>query len=338
MLSFSKFLTESTRILTKNGLEDAIASYKKDGEILNPEFINLKNDASRIFGKDENAVRDEILKIMHRSDRDNRDPHLNDIYYDLPHDSLRGLGKLQKTILKVEKDNPNQDTLKIIQSCNTLIHNWKGIAADIVMLKDKVVKVTQKREEAKAVKAKEIQSQFADSSSLIKIFESHMEEYKAMAAKRATEFVNMKLKELEKHGWDLNKVAPAPKSSYGGTAYKTAQQVRSLYLNFTKSKNEGSYRLPGTEDIRVKDKQAIDRYIKASVDGAEVSYRKFMHKMITKIGKPVVHAEMIGNIWTNAILTVKTNDGESQRWKTKMIINFSRYNLMFNQFPTTKLK
>ena len=75
-----------------------------------------------------------------------------------------------------------------------------------------------------------------------------------------------------------------------------------------------------------------------SVQGAEASYRDFMHKMITKIGKPVVNAKMTGNIWTSAVLTVNTNDGEEQVWNTKMILNFSKYQKMFNQFPSRRKK
>ena len=60
--------------------------------------------------------------------------------------------------------------------------------------------------------------------------------------------------------------------------------------------------------------------------------------MITKIGKPVTNAKMAGNIWTNAVLTVTTNDGEEQVWNTKMILNFSKYQKMFNQFPSRRKK
>jgi hypothetical protein len=94
----------------------------------------------------------------------------------------------------------------------------------------------------------------------------------------------------------------------------------------------------GQPDIREPNPQGIARYVEMSVQGAEASYRDFMHKMITKIGKPVVNAKMTGNIWTSAVLTVNTNDGEEQVWNTKMILNFSKYQKMFNQFPSRRKK
>jgi len=82
----------------------------------------------------------------------------------------------------------------------------------------------------------------------------------------------------------------------------------------------------------------IDRYIEMNKQGAEDAYRNFMEKMIQKIGKPVVDAKMTGNIWTNAVLTVNTDDGEEQVWHTQMILNFSKYQKMFNQFPSRRKK
>lgn len=47
---------------------------------------------------------------------------------------------------------------------------------------------------------------------------------------------------------------------------------------------------------------------------------------------------MSGNIWTGTTLMVTTNDGEEQIWNTQMIINFSKYQKMFNQFPSRRKK
>lgn len=335
MKSFRSFVTEHVRMTTRQEIATAVAIHKKAGEIVNPVYVDLKSQAGRVFGKEEEVVRKAVLAIMHRGERENRDPALNDIYWDLPGDQLRSLGKLEKTLKKIK---PEGDVKAIVKQCEKLIADWKGIQADLVDLKGKVVKITQKREEAKAVKAKETAAKFADSSSLIKIFESHLNEYKDMAHKRAKEFLDTKITDLKNHGWDLNKIAPRPSyNSQSRTEYQAMMQQRSLFLQITKPKN-ASTKVGDPTDIRVLNKAGVDHYINAAVVSAEAAYRSFMHKMITKIGKPVVEAEMSGNIWTNAILTVKTNDGETQRWKTKMILNFSKYQLMFNQFPTTKMK
>ena len=333
MKTLGQFMAES-RMTTHQEIVSAVAVHKKAGEIVNPVYQDLVNQAKRVFRSDAEQGRKMILSVMHAGDgSQNRDHDISDLYYAWPDDSFQGLGKFEKTLLKVEKMN-KQNMGPVIRAGKDILAIWKPVAEDLKDLKGKVVKMTTKRAEAKQVAAKEMGAKFADSSSLIKVLESHLNEYKDMAKQRAEEFVKNKLDYLKKHDWILNKAAPYP-SGYG-TDYKMAQSQRSLYTSITKSKSS-SLRV-GEPDIREPDQQKIDRYVKNSVDGAEASYREFMQKMITKIGKPVVNAKMAGNIWTNAVLTVTTNDGEEQVWNTKMILNFSKYQTMFNQFPTRRKK
>jgi DNA modification methylase len=219
----------------------------------------------------------------------------------------------------------------VIDAAVRLYNRWNPVAEDLKDLKTKVVKVTQKRAEAKEVASKAMGKKFADSSSLIKIFESHLQEYKDMAEKRAKEFVNNRLEFLKKHDWDLDKAVPRTKNY---NDYKEVENKRQILSALTKSKS--SMRRYGEPDIREPDHTKIDHYIQMNVRGAEDAYRSFMQKMIEKIGKPVIDAKMTGNIWTNAILTVTTNDGEQQVWSTKMILNFSKYQKMFTQFPSRR--
>ena len=336
MKTLSQFISEAYgRMTTLREIADAIASHKKAGEIVNPVYQDLGSQARRVFGKDTDVGRNMILKVMHAGDAAGRprDPDLSDLYWAWPHDSFQSLGKFEKALLKFEKMNkPNMGP--VIKTGKEILANWKPVAEDLKMLKGKVVKITTKRAEAKQVAAKEMGVKFADSSSLIKVLESHLDEYKAMAKQRAKEFIEKRLEFLSKHDWNINKAVPYP-SGYGSD-YKMAQNRRSLYNAITKSKSS-SVKV-GEPDIREPDQQKIDRYVANSVKDAEASYREFMQKMITKIGKPVIDAKMVGNIWTNAVLTVTTNDGEQQVWHTKMILNFSKYQRMFNQFPTRRKK
>lgn len=336
MKTFAEFVTESLgRMTTYDEIARAVASYKKAGEIMNPVYQDLGNQARRVFSNETRVGRDLILKVMHAAGgSQNRDDDISDLYYAWPSDSFQGLGKFEKTLLKVEKlDKANMGP--VIKTGKDILATWKPVADDLKALKDKIVKVTAKREQARAIAAKDMSAKFANSSSLIKVLESHLGEYKAAAHQRATEFIKAKLDFLKKHDWDLNKAMPRHTGHYG-TAYKMTESQRSLYRSITRAQH-ASLR-PGEPDIREPDQQGIDRYVKSSVEGAEASYRDFMQKMITKIGKPVVDAKMIGNIWTNAILTVTTNDGEEQVWNTKMILNFSKYQTMFNQFPSRRKK
>lgn len=337
MKTFAEFVAESQiRMTTYKEVVDAIAFHKKAGEIVNPVYQDLGSQARRIFGKETEIGRDLILKVMHAGDgSQNRDDDITDLYYAWPSDSFQGLGKFEKILLKVEKmDKKNMGP--VIKAGKDVLANWKPVAEDLKALKDKVVKMTTKHAAAREVAAKDMSAKFADSSSLIKVLESHLAEYKAAAKQRAEEFIKSKLDFLKKHDWDLNKAVPRYNGHYGTADYKLNSAQKSLYQSITKG-TAASQRV-GAPDIREPDHQGIDRYVKVNVERAEASYRDFMHKMITKIGKPVTHAKMLGNIWTNAVLTVTTNDGEEQVWNTKMILNFSKYQTMFNQFPSRRKK
>lgn len=329
MKSFKSYITEA-RMTTVGEITTAIAGHKKAGEILNPVYQDLSSQARRVFGSDTNHARDIMLKHFHAGDKT---PELNDLYYSWPHDSFASLNKAAKLLAKV-KDPRHKD---VVAAGNEVIKKWTPIAADLKDLKSKVVKTTQKRAEAKQAAEKVMSGKKASSASLIKIFESHMKEYVEMARKRAEEFVKDKLDTLKKHGMDLDKVAPPPNSrTMGVSEYKSAQAKRDLYRSITKSTKGMLSR--GEPDIREPNQVMIDHYVQLNVRGAEDAYKNFMEKMIQKIGKPVVDAKMTGNIWTNAILTVTTDDGEEQVWHTQMILNFSKYQKMFNQFPTRRKK
>lgn len=329
MRKFSSFITEA-RMTTTGELTAAIASHKKAGEIMNQTYKDLADQSRRIFGGDTEHVRDLILKHIRAGDRTDE---LNDLYYSWPHDSFASLNKAGRLLAKL-KDPKFKD---VISAGNDVVKKWAPIAADLKDLKGKIVKATQKRAEAKAEAAKVLEKKKGDSKALIKIFDAHMKEYVAAAEKRAKEFIDDKLAILKKAGNDLNKVAPMPNSrTMGASEYKTAQAKRDLYRSITKS--TVSVSRPGDPDIREPNKAMIDRYIEMNKKGAEEAYENFMHKMMQKIGKPVVDANMKGNIWTNAILTVTTNDGEEQVWHTQMILNFSKYQKMFNQFPSRRKK
>ena len=328
MKSFKSYIVEA-RMTTHKEIVDAIAQYKKAGEILNPQYQDLVSQAKRVMNNSKwSAKPDSILDLV-RDYRD--DAELSDLYY-TSFDGFTSHNKIEKLIAKLEKKKIPAYA-KMIKDVTEYLKDWKPVGEDLKELKGKIVKATQKRAEAKQAASTAMGKKFADSSSLIKIFESHLQEYKDMAEKRAKEFVQDRLNFLKKHDWDLDKAVPRTKNY---SDYKAVEQRRSILSAITKSKE--STRRYGEPDIREPDQVKIDRYVEMNVRGAEDAYRSFMQKMIEKIGKPVVDAKMTGNIWTNAVLTVTTNDGEEQVWNTKMILNFSKYQKMFNQFPSRRKK
>lgn len=337
MISFTQHLVEQVQLNDFSGIVSAIADYKKAGEILNPEYVRLNDAVKRPFRKESDMLQKHALDLM----RDMREKKINDsivteFYYSI-NDSMVSLGKLQKMADK-QKNSSDKYVKSMVAEVNKLVAKWKPVADDLKALKAKVVKVTAKRAEVKAVAAKAMERKFADSSSLIKVFEDHLEEYKNGARKEAQKFIDARIEALKKAGWDLNKVAPMPSTGYGSEAYKTAQAKRAVYMSITKAKDDYSYPKRGEPDIRELNQAMVDHYIKQNVQAAEDDYRAFMQKMIEKIGKPVVNAKMTGSIWTNAVLTVETNDGEEQVWNTQMIINYSKYQRAYNQFPSRRKK
>ena len=329
MKSFKKYIVEA-RMTTVGDITTAIAGHKKAGEILNPEYQDLGGQARRIFGGDTRPVHDLMLKHFHAGDKTSE---LNDLYYSWPSDSFASLNKAARLLAKLN-DPKHKD---IVAAGNEVVKKWLPIIADLKDLKGKVVKVTQKRAESKVAAASVMDRKFADSSSLIKIFQSHLEEYKNMAKKRSEEFVNDKLDILKKYDMDLDKVAPIPNSrTMGVSEYRSAEAKRNLYRSFVKPVSD---RRHTGQPYTVKANQVmIDHYVQMNVNAAEEAYQNFMAKMIQKIGKSVIDAKMTGNIWTNATLHVTTDDGEKQVWNTQMIINFSKYQKMFNQFPSRRKK
>lgn len=329
MKTFTTHLKES-RMTTHAEIVAAIAVHKKAPEVLNPVYKDLVDQAKRVMSGGRWDTKPNGLLDLVRNEQSDRDPDLNDLYY-TSFEGFTSHNKIQKLVDKLAKKNkPHYKSM--IDSVRKYLADWKPVGEDLKAMKSKVVKVTTKRAEAKQAAEKVLGKQFSDSSSLIKIFESHLAEYKKTADQRAREFVKERLVYLKKHGMDLNKAAP---TGLNYNNYKRDQARRQSLSSITDPVGVDSSR---GENIRKASRVKIERFVHMNVQGAEDAYRSFMAKMIQKIGKPVIDAKMTGNIWTNATLDVTTNDGESQVWNTKMILNFSKYQKMFNQFPSRRKK
>ena len=328
MKTFKTFVG-SARMKTREDVLAFVAHHISQGEILNPAYVDLNTQAKRVFQMDS-AVGVNIILGITRGARED----LEELYYDWPTDSMTALGKFEKTLAKTEASSKKPHP-SVFANAHQLLSDWKSIAADIKTLKSRVVKVTQKRAEEKAVVAKEMGKRFTDSSTLIDLFESHLGEYKARARQTAKEYMDTRIKVLSDAAWDLNKVAPNPaRIRLSREDYKTAAAKRAYYTTITSSKKTNQGR--NEPDIRELRPAMVDLYLNGVEREAEAAYRGFMAKMILKIGSPVVQASMTGNIWNDAKITVKTVSGEEQVWHTKMIINFSKYGKFFNQFPTRR--
>lgn len=143
------------------------------------------------------------------------------------------------------------------------------------------------------------------------------------------------VEEMQKGGWDLNIVAPRPTVTCGRSDYMQILAKHESYRSaFSAVK---STRMPNEPDIRQIREGAKEKMIEAFVKDAEVSYKKYIAKLATKIGKEVLSAKIEGRMWEYSLLTVQTAEG-TEVWKTQCILNESVLGKLFNQWPTRLMK
>lgn len=157
----------------------------------------------------------------------------------------------------------------------------------------------------------------------------------------ARNYVEKARGELEAAGWDINAAAPYPFGmSSGSFAFYVAREKHNNFHGITKQDPKLGYQ--SSNGVRpvyvVMDDERVERFVKARMDQAAAEYEAFVAKLIKKIGE-VTKATLEGNhVWAHSILTVVTAAGETQRWKTQQIENYSKYGKHFYQWPTRLLK
>jgi len=166
---------------------------------------------------------------------------------------------------------------------------------------------------------------------------SHLkEEAVERATQNAVELIEKVLTELEAAGWDLKLVAPRAKNVYDRKTYVSMNAKHTLYGSIATYTQTS--RSPRDPDIRKQCDVSEARFINIVREDAAAQYEAFVAKLTEKVGE-VSSATLEGNhVWGYSFLTVETADGESQIWKTQMIINVSKLGKLFNQFPTRKVK
>lgn len=312
-------------------LKDLIKKYNDSGEIIKSEYATLKSKVDRAIEKSFVAqVANDYMygKAKEYQELNNDDvDNMSWMHVYNANDVLSLKNKLAKIKSDIGLNHPLYHALKkFYDENNTLAQSIKD-------LKDKIVTVTQKKQEVKTHAAVVLNQAKQDSSVLIKLLNEHRAEFIKRNTDYAQKSIDTRLENLKKNLWDLSAIAPKPDhKTQNKKQYENAIKTRGLYTLITSPKETYNY------DLRKENKELEANYIKAVYDSAEASYDSFIHKLMDKIGKPVVKATMTGNPWTGSVLTVETNDGETQIWKNKMIVNFSKYDKPFNQFPSNKVK
>jgi hypothetical protein len=311
MLKFKGFLTEVYH--PRPSMEEIHAQVQHhlaQGEIVNPEYKTLKDHINRHLGTE----RDEFAKKHYWGKGGNAHPQLGELGHTYPPDYIHQMPSLGKTLKKFSqhKDHPLHQDLQAFHDKHIGLHH------DMEKLKGMVVKTSVKREQKKAAVVVATQKRFHDNSTLTKVLTQHHDEYVNEAKKRAGEHHDIMNKHIKAAG-GLDAYAPHPdyKHPVNYDEIRMAKQHRAQAEHFVKT--------PRAEHVKVHG------------EGAHASYMGWVDKLTQKIGKPVTHATMEGNPWHHSNIHVTTHDGEKQHWHTKMILNRSKYDNAFNQFPTRRV-
>ena len=320
-MRFKQFLTEA---IADRNFEKEIDEWMTVGEIVKPRFEDLKRALDRAIYNDARELSKEHV-YGKGSELDS--VGLGDLVYDIP-DGSHAMVTFKK---KMDKFKTEQREHPVMKAVSAFVDKYIVAATKLKELKSKVVTTTAKRAEAKEVKAQEFKKKFADASSLINELMKNIDEYVERAGEMAQKQVDEAITRLKKADWDLESFAPSPKNTDSTATYRHKAAVRAYYSRLTESH-------PSDRNKRKRSLKNEKAFVELNKQAAKDSYIEWTHKMIQKIGKPVTKASSKGSPWSGSVLTVITNDGEEQVWDTKMIINRSKYDLLFNQFPSRRKK
>ncbi len=342
MKSFKEYITESTNFknATLEDLQGYVDACLKAKYITNPDYKALLEEISyRHLNLDGKKDYDAYYKVLYTQEyKDmvvgnddkirikldvlypfcNREPTINDVI------------QLKKKIETAKKYWPVNQPM--IVRGEVFYNKYIKLAEAVKELKQYIVKTTTIRAAVKDVKEKERVIAFTDARTLVDVLNTYKETYKKRAEEEATKHIDYLLDELKKANWDLDVIAPLPDSIKRFSSWGTDSAKRNLFTSITdQATSSVSFKYSG---IRKKSASKRTKYINNAIANAAESYDNYVGKMVVKIGKPVVSATFTGDPWHGSLLTVVTSDGGKQVWNTKMILNYSKYGAMFNQFPS----
>lgn len=151
---------------------------------------------------------------------------------------------------------------------------------------------------------------------------------------------------MEEHGWDIKAAFPYPKAwGMGRDDYHRAKAnvdlARRLTIKDPDKKQSYSSLAP---NYRIMHPDLDARFDKEAADYARMFIDAYAAKLTAKIAKEdkafvidTVKYEGTADPFAHSFLTVTGAQG-TMVWKTKCIINQSKYGKLFNQWPTRKQK
>lgn len=155
------------------------------------------------------------------------------------------------------------------------------------------------------------------------------------AVKYAKETIANMTAKLEAAEWNLDVVAPYPYRDMERASYMSMKNKRNMFqMLFETNPNNGNRM--NDPVFMLRDEEAEARFIKMAAESASIEFDAYVVKLVGKVGEHST-ARVTGSLWDYSVLTVETPAGV-QRWKTQQILNVSKLNKVFNQYPTRKMK
>ncbi len=164
----------------------------------------------------------------------------------------------------------------------------------------------------------------------------------------ANQYVNQTKALLLRHDYNPYSVVPViEKVSEWSREYRSADaDTRAAYqIQNQKAELADSARAPlfqfierdaDTYSWSVKGAQA---YVAQEVRNTEAYYDAFVAKMVTKVptAKEATYTLPNNRVWNYSILKITKADGSVDNWETKIMVNRSKYDRLFNQWRTRLL-
>ena len=177
------------------------------------------------------------------------------------------------------------------------------------------------------------------------------EEAIARAEKEERKYIAALLANLKAVDWKISKIAPDvdwyqfKKMEQAGTMsreqYDRAVAKHAQYMAYCEKVQGQTYEVLNTDGhpdlIVAADERKIEDSVLNERRAAHDHYQKFVCKLVKKIGTHVA-ATLDGNhVWGYSYLTVTMPDNTTQVWKTHQIVNRSKFNKLFNQWPSKQV-
>lgn len=290
------------------------------------------DSAKRAFNKLEDQKNPLLLTIPHGDPVRNSD-EWQELYYAFPNTSEGSIKSLNKKFDKFIAKYPN---LSINQDLASIISDLTELSKTVRELKDadKVRKANKKAAQHVTRVKKETATMTAEFTSLNEPLAGHRAAYMNRIVEAYRRQLEQMIERVKAAGMDLSQVAPYPKSTMSRREYKVAQSAYNYYRRYF-TPVDGTRRWNGPE-IVVLNNDAVERTIEHATREANTCFDGYVLKLLSKIGKNVKTATLVGPLWEGSMLTVECQDGEKQVWTTKVIINCSCLGTLFNQWPTRR--